>query len=145
MPMAGFAHARNRVVLATVQQLDPVYADFTQKVADAREMPVERVREIARGRVWTGQDAYDLGLVDELGDMETAITRAAELAGLEGGDYSVRVYPEPKSTWELIMERRAFRSASLQLRELRALIAGVRPFAHLLDQPDALETPRVEP
>ena len=125
--------------------LDRVYADFTQKVADAREMPVERVREIARGRVWTGQDAYDLGLVDELGDMETAITRAAELAGLEGGDYSVRVYPEPKSTWELIMERRAFRSASLQLRELRALIAGVRPFAHLLDQPDALETPRVEP
>jgi protease-4 len=125
--------------------LDRVYADFTQKVADAREIPVDRVREIARGRVWTGQDAYDLGLVDELGDMETAITRAAELAGLDEGDYSVRVYPKPKSTWELIMERRSFRTAAVELRELRALIAGVQPFARLLDQPEPLEAPRIEP
>lgn len=124
--------------------LDRVYEDFTGKVADARGLPVDHVRDsLARGRVWTGQDAYDLGLVDELGDMTAAIERAAELAGLDPGAYSVRVYPKPKSTWELLMERRAFRTAVLELRELRAVLAGIRPFARLLEQPAPLETPRV--
>lgn len=124
--------------------LDRVYADFTQKVADARGLSLAQVHEIARGRVWTGQDAFDLGLVDELGDLEMALDRAAELAGLEG-EYSVQVYPEPKSTWELIMERRAFRSAALNVREWSAMLARLRPIAQLLEQPAPLEAPRISP
>ena len=61
--------------------LDDVYADFTQKAADGRGMPVEQLEPLARGRVWTGADALERGLVDRLGGLEEAITVAAERAG----------------------------------------------------------------
>jgi protease-4 len=59
-----------------------VYDRFVARVADGRKLPVERVREIARGRIWSGTDALANGLVDELGDIETGIARAKEMAGL---------------------------------------------------------------
>ena len=65
-----------------------IYDRFVAKVADGRRMTVERVREIARGRVWAGADALAAGLVDELGDLETGVQRARELAGL-GPDAAV--------------------------------------------------------
>jgi protease-4 len=125
--------------------LDRVYADFTQKVAEARGMSLAQVHEIARGRVWTGQDALDLGLVDELGDLKVAVERAAELADLEAGEYSLRVFPAPKSTWELLMERRSFRTVSSSWREWTALLARLRPLAKMLEQPGPLEAPQVSP
>src|SRR5580658_2086115 len=72
--------------------LDAIYRDFTQKVAQGRRMPVDRVHELARGRVWTGADAAENGLVDELGGM----TAAAEIARLRAGlpaTARLRVYP----------------------------------------------------
>ncbi|QVQ51607.1 signal peptide peptidase SppA [Spiractinospora alimapuensis] len=62
--------------------LDHIYADFTAKVSDARGMTVEDVHEVARGRVWTGRDARERGLVDELGGVETAAKLARSRAGL---------------------------------------------------------------
>jgi protease-4 len=62
--------------------LDAVYADFTQKVASGRRMPVERVHELARGRVWTGADAIANGLADEAGGLREAIAIARKRAGL---------------------------------------------------------------
>jgi protease IV len=62
--------------------LDHVYGDFVAKAAEGRGLPAERVHEIARGRVWTGADARDRGLVDELGGLRTAIAIAKERAGL---------------------------------------------------------------
>ncbi len=59
-----------------------VYERFVERVADGRHLTPERVDEIGRGRVWTGADAVELGLVDELGDVDRAIVRARELAGL---------------------------------------------------------------
>ncbi len=59
-----------------------IYDRFVTRVADGRHLAVERVREIARGRVWSGADARAVGLVDELGDLGTGIERARELAGL---------------------------------------------------------------
>ena len=72
--------------------LDAVYADFTEKVAAGRRMPVERVHELARGRVWTGADAVANGLADETGGMSEAITIARRRGGLPE-DAPVRVFP----------------------------------------------------
>jgi protease-4 len=64
--------------------LDAIYNDFTHKAAEGRRMPVERMHELARGRVWTGADAAANGLVDELGGMAAAaaIARRGPAAGL---------------------------------------------------------------
>ena len=59
------------------------YTLFKTRVAQGRKMTEEHVEEIARGRVWTGAQAREIGLVDELGDLNTALTMAKELAGLE--------------------------------------------------------------
>jgi protease-4 len=79
-------------------QLDPVqreainasitniYEDFVGIVAEGRGMSYDDVDAIARGRVWTGSDALEVGLVDELGDLDAAIAHAAELAGLDSLD-----------------------------------------------------------
>jgi protease IV len=72
--------------------LDAVYLDFIEKVASGRRMPVDRVHEIARGRVWTGADAAGNGLVDELGGLRTATEIARRRAGLPA-DAPLRVYP----------------------------------------------------
>ncbi|MCG8455623.1 MAG: S49 family peptidase, partial [Holophagales bacterium] len=77
--------------------------DFLERVAEAREMSVEEVNEIAKGRVWSGLDAFENGLVDQLGELDDAIASAAELAGL-GGDYAVRVIEEePDLTDQLLI------------------------------------------
>ncbi len=62
--------------------LDHIYADFTGKVAAGRRLSAERVHELARGRVWTGADARDRGLVDDLGGIEDAAAVARTRAGL---------------------------------------------------------------
>jgi protease-4 len=86
--------------------LDRVYQDFTEKVAAGRSLPLERVLEIARGRIWTGEDALDLGLVDELGGLERALSLAREAAGLPD-DAPVRLAPYPPrlSVWDYVFGR----------------------------------------
>jgi protease IV len=69
--------------------LDAVYDDFTTKVAQGRNMTRDAVHEVARGRVWTGADAREIGLVDDLGGLRDAIRIARERAGL-GVDAPVR-------------------------------------------------------
>jgi protease-4 len=72
--------------------LDAIYRDFTVKAAAGRRIPVERMHEIARGRVWTGADAARNGLVDELGGMAAAAEIARRRAGLPA-DAPLRIYP----------------------------------------------------
>ena len=74
---------------------EEIYDRFVSRVAEGRHLSVERVRELARGRVWAGADALANGLVDELGDLHTGITRARELAGL-GPDAPVWDVPAPE-------------------------------------------------
>jgi protease-4 len=64
--------------------VDDAYEEFVQIVAAGREMPEERVKELADGRVYSGEQAQALGLVDQLGNLPAAIQRAAELGGIEG-------------------------------------------------------------
>ncbi len=65
--------------------IEEVYDRFTQRVAQGRGLTQARVNEIGRGRIWSGADALEVGLVNELGDLNTAIERACELAGLPYG------------------------------------------------------------
>jgi protease-4 len=75
--------------------LDRIYADFTAKVAAGRGMSAEKVDDIARGRVWTGADASENGLVDELGGLATAAALARQKAGLPD-TAPLRVYPRTR-------------------------------------------------
>ena len=82
-------------------QLEDIYEDFTTRVAEGREISLERVKEIAKGRVWTGAQAKDIGLVDELGGVMKAIEVAKELAEIDAdAKINLKQYPRPKTTTE---------------------------------------------
>ncbi len=78
------------------------YALFLKRCADGRGVAVEDIAKIAEGRVWTGRKAKEIGLVDELGDLDKAVAIAAQKAGL--ADYSVKAYPETKELVEKLMD-----------------------------------------
>lgn len=83
---------------------DAMYKVFLQRVADGRGMEnIDSVHQIAQGRVWTGQRALELGLVDELGDLEDAIDAAADKVSLDS--YRIVEYPKPKPPIVALMEQ----------------------------------------
>jgi protease-4 len=73
------------------------YLSFTTKAAAGRKMTLQRLQSLAGGRVWTGAQAKQIGLVDELGGLDKAIEIAASKAKLKPGAYKVAVYPKAKS------------------------------------------------
>ncbi|MGZ4651437.1 MAG: signal peptide peptidase SppA, partial [Kineosporiaceae bacterium] len=75
----GFSDVEREQLAAT---LDAIYDDFVAKVAQGRGRPVAEIENVARGRVWTGSDALDIGLVDELGGLRDAVRIARSRAGL---------------------------------------------------------------
>lgn len=83
--------------------MEDIYVDFTSRVSDGRDIPIERVREIAKGRVWTGAQAKEIGLVDELGGLMTAIELAKAAGGIDA-DKTVRLkrFPKPLTPAEQI-------------------------------------------
>ncbi|MEE8130858.1 MAG: signal peptide peptidase SppA [Vicinamibacterales bacterium] len=109
------------------QQIDAIYETFLDKAAQGRSMTRDAVHAVAQGRVWTGRQAKDLGLVDELGGLARAVTLAKERAGI-GADVEVTLvpYPRPRSLFEVV-------NSSLTVRS----VAGGRawltsPIDHLL-------------
>ena len=90
------------------------YQTFLERVAQGRNMELSEVEEIAQGRVWSGTEAKNLGLVDEIGGLEDAIAEAASLAGIDS--YSIRKLPRYKSGFERFMEDLG--GASTELREV---------------------------
>ena len=89
---------------AVIQNLvDHDYGEFVRDVARSRNLTTNRVDELAQGRVWSGADAVKLGLVDDLGGLEQAITVAARDAKL-GANYSVVEFPEKKGLLEALSE-----------------------------------------
>ncbi len=80
------------------KSLDRVYADFTQKVSQRRGFDDKKINEVARGRVWLGKDAYELGLVDAIGGIDMALFKAKELAQIKlGEEFSLEYYPRKQS------------------------------------------------
>ncbi|WP_324671655.1 signal peptide peptidase SppA [Hymenobacter sp. GOD-10R] len=76
------------------KEVDRIYADFTTKAAQGRHMPVERLRRLASGRVWSGEEAKARGLVDVLGSFDDAMRIAARRAKLKTDDYKVQYLPK---------------------------------------------------
>ena len=100
---------------ATVQEeVDAIYLDFLNRVSAGRGMTVEAVNAIARGRVWTGTDALNNGLVDQLGGIKEAINYAAKQAGIK--DQKIRYWPEKKEDpiFELIEDLTKEEQASIK-------------------------------
>lgn len=124
--MRPFTDAERRLLQASV---DSTYRLFLRKVADGRGLPVDSVDALAQGRVWMGATAREIGLVDVLGGLETAVGLAAERAGLEPGTYSVRTLPRPKTMLEELSGSLNARAASAWMN-LRTTPAERR----LLDQ-----------
>ena len=85
--------------------LDRVYEDFTLKVSQARNIPLDKLDKLARGRVFLGQDAAEFGLVDELGGLDAALGALLAKVGIKSGEPVVLVsYPKPKTLQEKISE-----------------------------------------
>lgn len=78
--------------------IDDIYDNFVRGVAEGRDLHPDQVEEIAKGRIWTGSQAHDLGLVDELGGLEAAIAAAKRLAGVDDEkDVRVVVFPSERT------------------------------------------------
>jgi protease-4 len=137
--------------------LDRVYNDFTTKVAAGRQLPKERVLEIAKGRIWTGEDAKERGLVDELGGFPVALRLTREAIGrVPDAPIHLKLFPERVSPWEALLERLfgdQDESSEPAEAEATALLARtirlVRPVLHLARtlgltaRPDMLTMPEV--
>jgi len=131
--------------------LDEVYRDFTGKVVDGRGIAADRLDAIARGRVWTGETALELGLVDALGGIDVALDLVREALEIEAGaPLRIKRFPRPRSTWELLFERRESvdRAAVLALARsfqgLQPAIRGLRRLG-LLDEDGSLTVPEIPP
>lgn len=86
-------------------ELDTIYLDFTSRAAQARNMPLEQLQAVAKGRVWTGEDALERGLVDALGGYPKALELAREAAKLEkGAPVRLVVFPRPRPTGQVLSE-----------------------------------------
>lgn len=118
--------------------LDRVYVDFTGKVAEGRKLPKEKVQQIAKGRIWTGEDARKIGLVDEVGGYPVALRLARQAMKLQDGDpIHLRPYPREKSVFEAAMARfGGDEGESSEARAAEALLkaaARLGPAMQLLD------------
>jgi protease-4 len=114
--------------------LDRVYVDFTSKVAEGRKLPIEKVREIAKGRIWTGEDAKRLGLIDEVGGVDTALALARQALNLkEDEPVRVRMIPAPKTTFESLFGQKPDHRRAAVDAVVRA-VQAVQPQLRLLGQ-----------
>lgn len=116
--------------------LDAIYEGFKGHVQAGRSMSAERVEEVARGRVWTGAEAKELGLVDELGGLDRAIELARELAEIEeGAPLSVQVYPKRG-----LIPVGTSKPSSEPVKDLFAVLAALAPSAAPIElrMPDTL-------
>ncbi len=121
--------------------LDRCYKDFTTKVAQGRKMELEKVLEVAKGRIWTGADAKKLGLVDELGGFDVALRLARTEAGLEpDAKIKVAVYPRPKRFIDRLMKRGANNSEpGAEIVAIRQMLHTVRPLYNMARQAGLIE------
>ena len=112
------------------KSLQETYSEFTKGVAEGRHMQVEAVDKIAKGREWTGSQAKDIGLVDELGGFDRAIEVAKDLAHIPANE-SVRLvrFPRERSLFQQLLERQKQmmdESESLEVT-LRRMIGTMDP------------------
>ena len=115
-PLAGGASLERGISPLAAEVIQSVieagYREFLAGVARGRDMTTEAVHEIAQGRVWSGEAALELGLVDQLGDLEQAIAAAATLADVD--DYSVWYVEQEQSTQDMLLRELMARAPVLK-------------------------------
>jgi len=94
--------------------VERVYDHFITKVANGRSLSKEAVDKIGQGRVWTGTQAIEIGLVDELGGLKNAIAKAAELSEVD--QYKIKSLPYQKEPFQQIMDNLMGQSSSVMLK-----------------------------
>lgn len=126
----NFTPAQQKLIQKSLQD---VYTNFTKGVAEGRHMTVEAVDKIGKGRVWTGAQGKELGLVDELGDLDRAVEVAKQLAGVPA-ERRVRIvrFPEEKTFLQMWLERQKEDSA-----QLSSIQAAVERLTGAYDTPQA--------
>ena len=100
-PYASFTEEQRAQVTATIEA---TYNSFVSKVAEGRASSFDDIEPLAHGRIWSGEDALENGLIDELGGLDTALARAASEAGLSLDETDVVAYPKPKPFIERLLE-----------------------------------------
>ncbi len=111
------------------------YETFTSKAAEARGLPLEKLKEVAGGRVWTGVQAYELGLVDLLGSFDDAVKVAADKANL-GDDYLLSFYPRQKNFFEELF---ATASDELEARSIKNTYGPLAPYVKEINNLQTLQ------
>jgi len=110
------------------QHIDQLYSTFLGLVADGRQLPVDQVRALAGGRVWTGQQALERRLVDHLGGFDVAVARARALAGIaEDARVQLRYFPAEENPFKALEGLFGVSSESAQaLARLNAVVSDPR-------------------
>ena len=109
--------------------IEEIYADFIGHVAEGRSMTVADVDSIGQGRVWSGSDALEIGLVDEMGGLQDAIAYAAEQAGLE--DYRMQSLPVQKDPIQEMVEQL---TGSMETRAMKNKLGPLYPYFEQMEK-----------
>lgn len=112
------------------------YETFTSKAAQGRKMPLEKLKSLANGRVWSGAEAKQNGLVDALGGFDDAVKLAAQAAKLKEGDYRLRFSPTKKTFLEGILDKT---NEEVEARTLKAQFGDLAPYVRQVQQLRTLE------
>lgn len=126
---SGLSDYEKSIIQTSVEQ---GYETFTSKAAEGRGMTQDQIKEVASGRVWTGSQAKERGLVDVLGSYKDAVDLAANAAGISD-DYAVTYYPRLKSRWEELF------STALEEAETRIFHKNYGEMARYVDAIKKLE------
>jgi protease-4 len=114
------------------------YEQFTSRVMSTRSGKIKDIEQVARGRIFLAKQAKDLGMVDEIGGVQAAITHAANKAGLQNGQFDVKILPQPRTLAELLMGAAGAEASTpiqprvnvdVQLGELSAVLKSLDPTA----------------
>jgi protease-4 len=119
--------AEKRIIQNSVES---GYEMFTSKAAEGRNMTIDELKAIASGRVWTGSQAKENGLVDVLGNLNDAIQIAAEKAGV-ADDFKIRFYPEQKTLLEDLMDEI---DGGVQVRMMKNKLGDMYPYAEMIEK-----------
>jgi len=137
----SIAKARSPEAMGVLQKLvDETYVKFIDRVSAGRELDRDTVEAIAGGRVWSGEDAFERGLVDELGGLREAISHAASLAGIE--EFTVVDHPPARTFLEEVLEKLERTANPVAGRgpaaDLRRFLSGSLRRLEMLNDPNGI-------
>lgn len=117
------------------QSMERIYVDFTSKVAAGRKLPLEKVREIAKGRVWTGNQAKNIALVDSIGGLRQAINEAKALAKIDAKkSVEILYYPQAEDPFKALSSLLGGSAEAARALSSLGLVLGDKKLSEVLSQ-----------